>query len=189
VVDETSCRQWGDHTPGVQRQYLGCVGKVDNGIVTVHLGVTTGTFQALLDADLYLPTSWAEDRERCRAAGISGDITHRPKWRLAVDQWLRAAGNGVSFDWLVFDEGYGAAVPFLRFLNLVRQRFVAGVPVSFTVRDTERGPARRADGRLTATDPVSTSRTSGRTSCGGSAVSQRSGSSPTCPGGTPGTSR
>jgi SRSO17 transposase len=152
VVDETSCRKWGDHTPGVQRQYLGCVGKVDNGVVTVHLGVTKGTFQALLDADLYLPKSWAEDRERCRAAGIPDDVRHRPKWRLAVDQWLRVARNGVSFDWLVFDEGYGAAVPFLRFLNLVNQRFVAEVPVDFTVRDTEHGPARRADARLTAAD-------------------------------------
>src|SRR6195952_5410906 len=64
VIDETSCRKWGDHTPGVQRQYLGRVGKVDNGIVTVHLAVARGTFQALLDADLYLPEAWADDRPR-----------------------------------------------------------------------------------------------------------------------------
>jgi SRSO17 transposase len=152
VVDETSCRKWGDHTPGVQRQYLGCVGKVDSGIVTVHIGVARGTFQALLDADLYLPKGWAADRDRCRAAGIPDDVRHQPKWRLAVDQWLRLSGNGVSFDWLVFDEGYGAAVPFLRFLNLVRQRFVAEVPVNFTVRDTPGGAARRADARLTSGD-------------------------------------
>ena len=152
VIDETSCRKWGDHTPGVQRQYLGCVGKVDNGIVTVHLGVSKGTFQALLDADLYLPKSWAADRPRCRAAGIPDDVGHRTKWRLAVDQWLRLGEAGVSFDWLTFDEGYGAAVPFLRFLNLVGQRFVAEVPVNFTVREVEGGPARRADARLTAAD-------------------------------------
>jgi len=152
VVDETSCRKWGDHTPGVQRQYLGCVGKVDSGIVTVHIGVAKGTFQALLDADLYLPTSWSQDRPRCRAAGIPDDVKHRTKWRLAVDQWLRLADNGVSFDWLTFDEGYGAAVPFLRFLNLVGQRFVAEVPVNFAVRDAAGGPARRADARLSAAD-------------------------------------
>ena len=58
----------------------------------------------------------------------------------------------MSFDWLVFDEGYGATVPFLRFLNLVGQRFVAEVPVNFAVRDAAGGPARRADGRLTAAD-------------------------------------
>src|SRR4051794_32266526 len=113
VIDETSCRKWGDHTPGVQRQSLGCVGKIDNGIVTVHIGVARGTFQALLDADLYLPKSWAADRPRCRAAGIPDDVRYRPKWRLAVDQWVRPSEAGVSFDWLVFDEGYGSKVPLL----------------------------------------------------------------------------
>ena len=152
VIDETSCRKWGDHTPGVQRQYLGCVGKVDNGIVTVHIGVTKGSFQALLDADLFLPKSWAADRDRCRAAGIPDDVKHQTKWRLAVDQWLRLNGNGWSFDWLVFDEGYGAAVPLLRFLNLVSQQFVAEVPVNFRVREKADAPARRADVRLSAVD-------------------------------------
>ena len=150
VIDETSCRKWGDHTPGVQRQYLGCVGKVENGIVTVHLAAARGTFQALLDADLFLPKGWSEDRKRCRAAGIPDGVRHRPKWRLAVDQWVRAAEAGVRFDWLTFDEGYGAAVPFLRFLNLVGQRFVAEVPVNFAVRDVAGGPSRRADARLGA---------------------------------------
>jgi SRSO17 transposase len=152
VIDETSCRKWGDHTPGVQRQYLGCVGKVGNGIVTVHLGVTKGTFRGLLDADLFLPASWPGGRPRCRAAGIPGGVRHRTTWRLAVGQWLRATGNGWSFDWLVFDEGYGAAVPFLTFLNLVSPRFVAEVPVNFAVREANGGPARRADARLTAAD-------------------------------------
>jgi SRSO17 transposase len=152
VIDETSCRKWGTHTPGVQRQYLGCVGKIDSGIVTVHLAVARGTFQALLDADLFLPEAWGEDRDRCRDAGIPDDVRYRPKWRLAVDQWIRLSTSGVSFDWLVFDEGYGSKVPFLRFLNLVKQRFVAEVPVNFTVRETARGPARRADARLTAAD-------------------------------------
>jgi SRSO17 transposase len=152
VIDETSCRKWGDQTPGVQRQYLGCVGKLDNGIVTVHVGVARGPFQALLDADLYLPQSWDQDRERCRAAGIPDDVRYRPKWRIALDQLLRLSGNGVTFDWLVFDEGYGAAVPLLEVLGLVGQRFVAEVPVSFAVRDRAGGPAQRADERLTVAD-------------------------------------
>lgn len=150
VIDETSCRKWGEHTPGVQRQYLGCVGKVDHGIVTVHVGVAKGTFRALLDAELYLPESWDADRERCRAAGIPDDVGYRPKWRIALDQLIRLSGNGVSFDWLVFDEGYGAAVPLLRALSFVGQNFVAEVPVNFAVRDAVAGPPRRADERLTA---------------------------------------
>jgi SRSO17 transposase len=152
VIDETSCRKWGDETPGVQRQYLGCVGKVDNGIVTVHVGVARGRFQALLDAELYLPQSWDADRPRCRAAGIPDDVRYRPKWRIALDQLLRLSGNGVTFDWLVFDEGYGAAVPLLEVLNLVGQRFVAEVPVNFAVADVAGGPTQRADQRLRAAD-------------------------------------
>ena len=152
VIDETSCQKWGDQTPGVQRQYLGCLGKIDNGIVTVHVGVAKGCFQALLDAELYLPTSWAADRPRCRAAGIPDDVRSRPKWRIALDQLIRLSGQGIAFDWLVFDEGYGAAVPLLRALNLVGQRFVAEVPVNFAVADSADRPRRRADQRLTADD-------------------------------------
>jgi SRSO17 transposase len=152
VIDETSCQKWGDHTPGVQRQYLGCVGKVDNGIVTVHIGVARGRFQALLDADLYLPESWDADRPRCRAAGIPDTVRYRPKWRIALDQLLCLERNGLRFDWLVFDEGYGAAVPFLKVLNLVKQRFVAEVPVNLMVRDCAEGMAQRADQRLTVAE-------------------------------------
>jgi SRSO17 transposase len=152
VIDETSCQKWGEHTPGVQRQYLGCVGKVDNGIVTVHVGVAKGSFQALLDADLYLPQAWDADRDRCRDAGIPDDVGYRPKWRIALHQLVRLAGNGMSFDWLVFDEGYGAAVPFLKILNIVGQRFVAEVPVNFAVRSHASSKARRADERLTPAD-------------------------------------
>lgn len=148
VIDETSCRKWGDQTPGAQRQYLGCVGKVDNGIVTVHVSVAKGRFQALLDADLYLPQTWDNDRQRCRHAGIPDDVRYRPKWRIALDQLIRLDGNGVTFDWLTFDEGYGAAVPLLRAFNLVGQRFVGEIPVNFAVADREDGPTRRADQRL-----------------------------------------
>jgi SRSO17 transposase len=148
IIDETSCQKWGDQTPGVQRQYLGCLGKIDNGIVTVHVGLAKGRFQALLDADLYLPKSWNADRPRCRAAGIPDDVRYRPKWRIALDQLMRLNGNGITFDWLVFDEGYGAAVPLLKVLSTVGQRFVAEVPVNFAVADVSGGPTQRADQRL-----------------------------------------
>jgi SRSO17 transposase len=145
VVDETSCQKWGDQTPGVQRQYLGCLGKVDNGIVTVHIGVAKGTFQALLDADLYLPKSWANDRRRCRAADIPDSIGYRSKWRLALDQYIRLHDSGVHFDWLVFDEYYGSKVPLLWVLGLMGQKFVAEVPKNFTVRSRAKGGPCRAD--------------------------------------------
>jgi hypothetical protein len=65
---------------------------------------------------------------------------------------LRLCSNGLDFDWLVFDQGFGAAVPFLEILSLVGQPFVAEVPVNFAVADKQGGPTRRADQRLTAAD-------------------------------------
>lgn len=152
VFDETSAFKQGDKTPGVQRQYLGCLGKVDNGIVTVHVGVARGRFQALLDAELYLPRSWDQDRGRCEGAGIPDEVGYRPKWRIAFDQLLRLDANGVRFDWLTFDEGYGSKVPLLTLLSLAGQRFVAEVPVSFSVCvEGIEGPV-RADEILTGED-------------------------------------
>jgi len=145
VIDETSAVKKGDKTPGVQRQYLGCAGKIDNGVVTVHVGVAKGHFQTLLDADLYLPQSWAADRERCRQAGIPDGVRYRAKWRIALDQLLRVHADGVRFDWLTFDEGYGSKGPLLWVLGLVNQKFVAEVPTNFAVRATPAGPSRRAD--------------------------------------------
>jgi SRSO17 transposase len=152
VIDETSCAKKGDQTPGVRRQYLGCLGKIDNGIVTVHVGVAKGSFQALLDADLFLPEVWDADRPRCRAAGIPDTVRYRPKWQIAYDQLVRLDACGVRFDWLVFDEGYGSKVPFLSILSAVGQHFVGEVPVSFSVRTGGRDQPRRADQVLRAND-------------------------------------
>jgi SRSO17 transposase len=132
LIDETSAQKKGTKTPGVQRQYLGCVGKVDNGIVTVHLGVCRGSYKCLLDGDLFLPKSWSEDRPRCRAAGIPDEIVHRPKWKIALEQIDRAKDNGVHLDWMTFDEGYGSSPGFLYGLDERTLPFVGEVPRTFS---------------------------------------------------------
>lgn len=125
IIDETSHVKKGDKTPGVQRQYLGCVGKQENGIVTVHLGYSAGDFHTLLDGDLYLPESWHEDRARCEAAGIPEQVVYRPKSDIALELYDRARANGVHFEWLTFDEWYGGKPPFLHALDDRGQKFVA----------------------------------------------------------------
>jgi SRSO17 transposase len=117
----------GTKTPGAARQYLGCLGKVDNGIVLVHLGFCRGLFKTLADADLYLPKEWNADRDRCRAAGIP-DAVHRPKWQIALEQHDRAKSHGITLDWLTFDEEYGKCPGFIRGLDERQQRFVGEVP-------------------------------------------------------------
>jgi SRSO17 transposase len=131
VIDETSDVKKGDKTPGVQRQWCGSVGKKENCIVTVHLAYARDGFHCLLDGELYLPESWSEDRARCREAGIPDDMVYRPKWKIALELYDRAAGNGLHFDWMTFDEGYGSKPEFLRELSARDQKFVGEVPRNF----------------------------------------------------------
>jgi SRSO17 transposase len=128
LIDETSFVKKGTKTPGVQRQWCGHVGKVENCVVTVHLGYVQGEFQCLLDGDLFLPESWSDDRQRCRAAGIPDTVVYRPKWRIALEQYDRAVAHGLRFDWLTFDEGYGGKPEFLAALSARDQKWVAEVP-------------------------------------------------------------
>jgi SRSO17 transposase len=132
LIDETSQVKKGTQTPGVQRQWCGAVGKLENCIVTVHLGVVWGRCKTLVDADLFLPKSWSEDRTRCKAAGIPDAVVYRPKWRIALEQLDRAEANGLHLDWLTFDEGYGGKPDFLAELD---QRpgmtYVGEVPRNF----------------------------------------------------------
>ncbi len=130
IVDETGTAKKGSKTPGVQRQWCGELGKTDNCIVTVHLGVAHGRYKTLVDRDLFLPKSWSIDRDRCRAAGIPDQVVHRPKWQIALEQLAHAKNNGLVLDWLTFDEGYGDCPAFLLEVDRRELRFVGEVPRS-----------------------------------------------------------
>lgn len=131
IIDETSFVKKGDKTPGVQRQYCGTVGKQENCIVTVHMTYAVDNFHTLIDQDLFLPESWSEDRDRCRAAGIPDDVVYRPKWEIALEQYDRATKNGIAFEYVTFDEGYGGKPEFLRRLDARGQLFIGEVPCAF----------------------------------------------------------
>jgi SRSO17 transposase len=107
------------------------VGKQENSIITVHLGYAAGDFRCLLDGDLYLPESWSADRQRCRRAGIPDEVVYRPKTEIALELYDRGKAQGVHFQWLTFDEGYGGKPLFLRALNARGQQFVAEIPKDF----------------------------------------------------------
>ena len=128
ILDDSGCPKKGDKTPGVQRQYCGATGKVDNCVITVHLGYAAGDLHCLLDSELYLPRDWDADRRRCRRAGIPDERTYRPKWQIALELYDHAVANGVRFAWLTCDEGYGGKPGLLSGLRQRRQRYVAEVP-------------------------------------------------------------
>lgn len=133
IIDETATPKKGTQTPGVQRQWCGHTGKTDNCIVTVHLGVTRGRYKTLVDAELFLPESWSEDRDRCQDADIPDTMVYRPKWRIALEELDRATSQGIALDWLTFDEYYGSKPDFLDDLDGRSGFFYIGeVPCSFS---------------------------------------------------------
>jgi len=133
VLDETSFAKKGSKTAGVQRQHCGATGKTENCVVTVHLGYVAGDFHALLDGDLFLPEkSWAEDRARCRAAGIPDTVSYRPKWQIALELVERALGEGLLLKWLTAAEDYGRVSAFRDRVAQKELTYVVEVPPALT---------------------------------------------------------
>jgi SRSO17 transposase len=132
TVDETGHPKQGRHTAAVQRQYCGATGKIDNCVMSVHIGYTAGDFQCLLDSDVYLPKEWAGDMARRDAAGIPKDAIYRKKADIALDQIRHALANGIRVAAWTFDEWYGRDGEFLDGLEALGQNYVAEVPANFT---------------------------------------------------------
>jgi SRSO17 transposase len=109
VVDETGDVKKGTQTVGVQRQYSGTAGRIENSQVAVYLTYAAPRGHALIDRALYLPRSWADDRERCADAGIPDDKRgFATKPALAVTLIDRAVAAAVPAAWVAGDEVYGA---------------------------------------------------------------------------------
>ena len=132
VIDETGNPKKGRHTCGVQRQYCGNTGKIDNCVVGVHLAYVANDFQCLLDSDLYLPKDWANDPERRRATGIPEEAIYRKKADIALEQVSRSLRNGIRFSALTYDEFSGRDHTFLGGLDSLGQNHVGEVPSDFT---------------------------------------------------------
>ena len=107
VVDETGFLKKGDKSVGVQRQYSGTAGRIENCQVGVFLAYASDKGRTLLDRELYLPQVWAEDWERRREAGVPENVGFQTKPRLAQRMLERALESGVPFRWVAGDEVYG----------------------------------------------------------------------------------
>src|SRR5437764_3497918 len=109
VVDETGFPKRGDHSVGVQRQYCGAVGKVENCQVGVFLGYVSPRGRALLDRAVYLPKEWAADGTRRKRAGVPKGTAFATKVELAEQLVARAVAAGVPAKWVTADAVYGTA--------------------------------------------------------------------------------
>jgi SRSO17 transposase len=108
VVDETGDLKKGTATVGVQRQYTGTAGRVENAQVAVLLVYASDAGHAVIDRELYLPRGWIADPDRCRAAGVPAQVGFATKPKLAMTMITRALDAGVPASWVAGDEVYGA---------------------------------------------------------------------------------
>ena len=108
VVDETGDLKKGTHTVGVQRQYTGTAGRIENAQVAVYLTYAAAHDHAMIDRELYLPKSWTTDPDRLDEAGVPDGIEFATKPALDTGMLTRAVAAGVPARWVTGDEVYGA---------------------------------------------------------------------------------
>jgi len=107
VADETGFLKKGTKSAGVQRQYSGTAGRIENCQLGVFLTYVSVKGRALIDRELYVPASWIEDRERCREAGIDDTVEFATKPQLAQQMLERLLDAGSDLEWFTADEAYG----------------------------------------------------------------------------------
>lgn len=109
VVDETGFLKKGDCSVGVQRQYTGTAGKVENCQIGVFLSYASCKGHTFLDRRLYLPKGWCQDAERWEKAKVPEQVVFRSKPQLAIEMLQNAWTCGVPMRWVSGDEVYGNA--------------------------------------------------------------------------------
>ncbi|MEV0730498.1 IS701 family transposase [Polymorphospora sp. NPDC050346] len=133
VVDETGDLKKGVHTVGVQRQYTGTAGRIENAQVGVFLNYAGRHGHTLIDRRVYLPASWIDDRDRCRAAGVPDEVGFATRSELAAQMITAARDADVPAAWAAADEVYGNSGAFRAHLRSQRLGYVLAVSRSHLV--------------------------------------------------------
>jgi SRSO17 transposase len=151
IVDETGFLKKGTKSVGVQRQYSGTAGRIENCQIGVFLGYASAAGRAFLDRELYLPQAWARDGERRREAGVPDAVTFATKPQLAQRMVARAFAAAVPAAWVTGDAIYGDDGPFRRWLVEGNHPYVLAVAGSHALWRS--GTQERADRHIAALPP------------------------------------
>jgi SRSO17 transposase len=141
VADDTGFLKKGRSSAGVQRQYSGTAGRIENCQIGVFLAYASPVGRALIDAELYLPVSWTDDRQRCTEAGVPDGVQFATKPQLARAMIERVVTAGLPFGWVAADEFYGDNPGLRSWLESQRIRYVMAVSCDHAV-PTATGPMR-----------------------------------------------
>jgi SRSO17 transposase len=134
ALDETGQEKQGSCTAGVKRQYMGCAGRVANGINTVHLSyIREKTGHVLIGARQWIPAEQITDPVKALVTGLPPDLAFRTKGQLAIDLIASACADGARFDVVCGDEVYGGCTELRAFLEQRGQAYVLRVASSFMI--------------------------------------------------------
>lgn len=136
ICDDTGFLKKGTKSAGVQRQYSGTAGRTENCQIGTFLAYASARGRALIDRELYLPASWTDDRDRCRAAGIDDEVGFATKNEHFRRMLQRAIDAGVPFAWVTADEAYGQVKHTRVWLEGRKVAYVLATKVNDTVVTT-----------------------------------------------------
>lgn len=136
VFDPSAFPKKGKASVGVQRQWCGRLGKLDNCQVGVYLGYVSRTEHALVDFRLYLPKDWAQDKQRREKAGVPKKVKFQTRHALALEM-LAADGPLLPHAWVAGDDEMGRCTWFRQRLQALEERYLLAVPSNTLMRDLE----------------------------------------------------
>lgn len=142
ALDESGQEKTGQATVGTQRQYMGCAGRIANGVNTVYCSYATPGGHALVDARIYIPADQLADPQRRAACGIGDDLTFRTKPQLAIDICHDMLVDNTMPPWAAGDEIYGRSSQLRKFLQDNGVGYVMRVGCAFHVDVSARLSAR-----------------------------------------------
>jgi SRSO17 transposase len=130
VCDDTSFLKSGDHSVGVQPQYLGCVGKVANGQVAPSLVVATKYTHLPIDMTLYLGKKWANTPKRRKEAKIPPQVQFETKPQLMLKLLQNAHQDGIPLGVVLGDSAFGTSAEFRAGVRALPKHYLLGVQLS-----------------------------------------------------------
>jgi SRSO17 transposase len=137
VFDPSGFAKKGTESVGVQRQWCGRLGKVENCQVGIYLGYVSRQEHALVDFRLYLPKEWAKSKRRRKKAGVPAAIGFRTRHELALEM-LDERGGALPHVWVSGDDEMGKCSWFRQELRSRQECYLLAVPSNTLVRDLKR---------------------------------------------------
>jgi SRSO17 transposase len=136
VFDPSGFPKQGTKSVGVQRQWCGRLGKIDNCQVGVCMAYVSAEEHALVNTRLYLPREWAQDKARRKKCHVPRAVTFQTRRELCLDM-LEEVGHLLPHGWIAGDDEMGRSSGFRRELRSRNERYLLAVPSNTLIRDLD----------------------------------------------------